>query len=132
MMNMDDERLVFFFDDGRGGRRALDPFRVERLLARHLGGRPLSEVIRESQAPVDAVAGPALEKLLDAAGAAFDMPPLAPDGTGFTERARLRVLREWCRFRVEAQKKTGSPPTSPPATAPPPSPSPTNSSTPSG
>jgi hypothetical protein len=129
---MEDERLAFFFDDGTGRRRALDPFRVERLLSRALKGEPLHKVIEAARCGVEAMAGPALERLDQAVSAAFGMPPLAPDGTGFTEKARRRVLVEWLRWQAEVKKNTAPPGNSPPATAPPPSPSPPPSATRSG
>jgi hypothetical protein len=128
---VDDERLIFFFDDGCGKRRAVDPFDVERALRRGLEGEPLARAVQAARSGVPALADPAVERLDAAAAAAFTMPPVAPDGSGFTVRARARVLGEFLRWRSEVKKNTNSKPTSPPATANPPG-SPTRPATRSG
>jgi hypothetical protein len=112
-----DETLTFRFHDGRAW-RCVDPWRVERLLARGLGGQPVSRVIEEARQPVDAIAGPALELLLSAARLAFGLAPVADDGSGHTERTQGRVLTEYLRFRDAVKKNTAPPVTSSPATAP--------------
>jgi hypothetical protein len=117
---VDDERLIFFFDDGTGKRRAVDPFDVERALRQGLEGEPLARAVRAARSGVPALADPAVERLDRAAAAAFAMPPVAADGSGFTVRARARVLGEFLRWREEVKKNTNSKPTSPPATASPP------------
>lgn len=129
-----DERLIFFFDDGTGERRAADPFRVKRLLALGLDGEPLHKVIEQSRALVAAIAEPAMERLLAAVCRAFGLAPLQPDGSGCTEQTVLRVLTDFVRWESEVKKKAASSATSLPPTGPTSSaePSRPKSATPSG
>jgi hypothetical protein len=112
-----DETLVFRFHDGREW-RCVDPWRVERLLARGLKGQPVSRVIEESRQPVDQIAAPALDLLLSATCLAFGLTPVREDGSGHTERTQVRVLTEFLRWKAEVKKNTAPPSTSSPATAP--------------
>lgn len=115
-----DETLVFRFHDGRAY-RCVDPWKVERLLARGLKGRPVSAVILDSRQPVDAIATPALDLLLAATCLAFGLTPVGEDGTGHTERVQVRVLTEFLRWRAEVKKNTAPPASLPPSTGPAPS-----------
>jgi hypothetical protein len=135
MTEQTDETLVFHFEAG-GTHMACDPFRVERLLAQSLKGEPLADVLRAARAPVPSLSGPAVEKLLAAARDAFGLPPVGWDGAGVTEKAAMRVLREFLRWRAEVKGRpfAGPSPTSAAATGPESSgdSSPTRSATPSG
>jgi hypothetical protein len=111
-----DEAAVFFVEIG-GERRAYDPFRIERLLARGLEGEPLAEVLRSARGSVSALAAPSMEKLLSATCLAFDLTPIQPDGTGATEKVQLRVLTEFLRWRAAVKKNAESSPTSSAPTA---------------
>jgi hypothetical protein len=126
-----DETLTFRFHDGRQW-RCVDPWRVERLLARGLRGQPVSRVIEESRQPVDAIAAPALDLLLSATCAAFGLTPVQEDGSGHTERTQVRVLTEFLRWKAEVKKKGGPTPSSPGSTAPASSPAPPPNGTPPG
>jgi hypothetical protein len=99
---------VFFVEIG-GERRAYDPFRIERMLARGLEGEPLAEVLRSARGSVSALAAPSMEKLLSATCLAFDLTPIQPDGTGTTEKAQLRVLTEFLKWRAAVKKNTVPP-----------------------
>jgi hypothetical protein len=105
-----DEAAVFFVEIG-GERRAYDPFKIERLLARGLDGEPLAEVLRSARGSVSALAAPSMEKLLSATCLAFGLQPIQPDGTGTTEKAQLRVLTEFLRWRATVKKNAESSPT---------------------
>jgi len=111
-----DENLIFHFQVG-DEHRALDPFRVERLLVQGLGGESLQAVLEQSKAPVDAIATPAMEKLLCAVQRAFVLQPVQPDGSGFTEKAQVRVLREFLTWKEAVKKNIVSSPISSPPTA---------------
>jgi hypothetical protein len=118
-----DETLTFHFHDGRQW-RCVDPWKVERLLARGLKGQSVSRVIEESRQPVDAIASPALDLLLSAVCLAFGLTPVQEDGSGHTERTQVRVLTAFLRWKAEVKKNTAPPATSSPATAPQSSPAP--------
>lgn len=126
-----DETLTFRFHDGRAW-RCVDPWRVERLLARGLKGQPVSRVIEDSRQPVDQIAAPALDLLLSAVCLAFGLTPVQEDGSGHTERTQVRVLTEFLRWKAEVKKKGGPTPSSPAATAPASSPAPPPNGTPRG
>jgi hypothetical protein len=126
-----DETLTFRFHDGHQW-RCVDPWRVERLLARGLRGQPVSRVIEESRQPVDQIAAPALDLLLSATCLAFGLTPVQEDGSGHTERTQVRVLTEFLRWKAEVKKKGESTPSSPAATAPASSPAPPPNGTPPG
>jgi len=116
-----DEDQVFFVEIG-GERRAYDPFKIERLLARGLEGEPLAEVLRSARGPITALAAPSMEKLLSATCLAFGLQPIQPDGTGATEKAQLRVLTEFLKWRAAVKKNavpsaTSSAPTAAPFSA---------------
>lgn len=102
---MDDEAAVFFVEIG-GERRAYDPFKIERLLARGLDGEPLAEVLRSARGSIAALAAPSMEKLLSATCLAFGLQPVQPDGTGTTEKVQLRVLTEFLKWRAAVKKNT--------------------------
>lgn len=99
---------------------AVDPFRIERLLARSLGGEPLRDVLTQARAPQQTLAFPAVEKLLKATCDAFALELVKPDGTGHTEEAVFRVLSEYLRWKADVKKNTASPAISSPPTASPP------------
>jgi hypothetical protein len=134
-MTETEECLIFHFEAG-GVHRAVDPFRVERLLAAALKGEPLADVLRAARAPVVSLSEPAVERLLAASRLAFGLEPVGPDGGGVTEKTQLRVLREFLRWRSEVKSRpfAGPSPTSAAATGPESSaaPSPPSSATPSG
>lgn len=130
-----EEALIFHFEAG-GTHHAVDPFRVERLLAQSLRGESLTDVLRAARAPVPTLYGPAVEKLLAAARHAFSLPPVDGAGQGVTEKAAMRVLREFLRWRSELRRDpfaeplpTSAAPTGPAFSGAPPPPS---SVTPSG
>lgn len=134
-MSETEECLIFHFEAG-GTHRACDPFRVERLLAAALNGEPLADVLRAARAPVPSLSLPAVEKLLSAARTAFALPAVGEDGSGVTEKAAMRVLREFLRWRAEVKSRpfagpspTSAAPTGRESSA---APCPPSSATPSG
>lgn len=120
-----DEALLYRADDGRGGFRAYDPFRVGRILARELQGEKVGDLIGKMigerrtlpdgtsayLVTDEAASFDAGERLFAAARAAFELPPVRPDGSGFTEAAVERVLRGFVKFKAAVKKNFGSSPT---------------------
>jgi hypothetical protein len=106
---MESDEAAVFFAEVAGERRAYDPFKIERLLARGLEGEPLAEVLRSARGPVSALAAPSMEKLLSATCLAFGLQPIQPDGTGTTEKAQLRLLTEFLKWRAAVKKNTVPP-----------------------
>ncbi len=133
---MNDETLIYRFEtilpDGTKKIVALDPFRVDRLMAGALGGEPLHEVIQASKSPVAQLAEEAMEKLLKAVQRAFGVSPVNPDGTGLNEPAQIRILKEFLRWKTEVKKNIGSLSTSSSPTGQPCSPCQQKNGTPSG
>lgn len=111
---------------------AVDPFRVDRLMAGALGGESIQHVVEVSRCGVPQLAEPAVEKILAAVEKCFGLFSVKPDGTGFNERAQFRVLAEYLRYRAEVKKNIAPPPISSDATEPAPSPSQPKSATPCG
>jgi hypothetical protein len=116
--NTDTEYLLFRTQIA-GVFKAFDPWRVERLFAVGLAGEPLGKAIAATRAvdPADAFA--ATETLYNAARSAFDLPPLAADGSGVGEETVRRVLGEWLAWKLLVKKNTVSSPTSSGPTGPP-------------
>lgn len=133
---MDEESLIFRFpiigEDGVQRMTAMDPFRIERILSAGLGGEPLSQVIATAKSPVEQIATPAMEKLLLSVQRAFGIKPIAPDGTGCNEKAQIKVLSEYLRWRTEVKKNIESQSISSQPTEPEFSPSPASNGTHSG
>jgi hypothetical protein len=112
-----DETLIFCFEPRVGESRRVDPFKVERLLAQNLGGEPLHAVLEKARVPYpNPVSIEAIEKLLAATRTAFDMADVQPDGTGYTEKAQMRVLRTFLAWRDAVKKNIESTPNSVPST----------------
>jgi|SRR5581483_8936120 len=114
---MDDEALLFRTTIN-GNVLAYDPWKIDRELARSLDGEPLHEVIAaargepqsdgtfkvlDEEASLDAI-----DRLLKASRAAFLLPPVVIDGSGVTDRAANRVLREFLAFCGAVKKNTAS------------------------
>lgn len=127
-----EETLVFRFELPGNKIVAVDPFRVDRLMAVALAGETLQAVIEQSKSPVDALALPAMEKLLEATQLAFNLQPIAVDGTGMNEKAQLRVLKEYLRWKAELKKNIESPAISSAPTGQPSYPCPPSNGTPCG
>lgn len=132
---MDEENLIFRLEikTAQGAKIiAIDPYKVDRLMAVYLQGEPLHEVIETSKSLVEQLAIPAMDKLLNAIQKSFGLEPLAPNGVGLTEKAQIRVLREYLRWKNELKKNIGSASISSSPSAPASSPSPMSNSMPCG
>lgn len=105
-----DENAIFHFTirgpSGESEPRCVDPFKVERLVAAGLGGERLGTVVEQAQSMVGPVALMAQEKLLGAIRGAFEIVGVQPDGGGATEKAQLRVWKEYQRWKAEVKKNT--------------------------
>ena len=111
---MDDEYLLFRTELSPGCWQAFDPWKVGRLLAEALG-EPVSRVVAAARAADPDEARPAAERLYAAARAAFGLPEVAADGSGYTERTVVRVFNEFVAFQAAQKKSTAPSPTSSPA-----------------
>lgn len=104
------ENLIYHFevrgDDGNPLMRAVDPYRVDRLLAHSLGGEKLSNLWKTAQGPPSPLSLEAQERLLEAAKSAFDLKAVDEHGVGLTEPAIIRVLKEFIRWKSEVKKNT--------------------------
>ncbi len=114
-----DSPETFLFRTSLGGRVvALDPWKLDRVLCRELAGQSLAEALTEVRGADVLAADLAAERLLGAARVAFDLPPVADDGSGHTEATVRRVLAEYVSFLSALKKNTGTRRTSSAPTAP--------------
>lgn len=104
-----DEYLLFWFQVNNE-QVAADPWKVERVLTRHMAGEPIHEVIKTARSEVPQLAEPACLKILTASRDAFGLPEVEQDGAGCTERTVMRIFNEYQAWRMELKKNTaGSP-----------------------
>lgn len=116
--------------------RHLDPMRVEMELGKALADwRERVDELAKTNAPLppgtsvetvrrrEARQHECIRDLSRAAAGAFDMPPLSPDGSGYTDKSRILALAEYLKFCTSCLESSrplasGGGPTGSPASAP--------------
>jgi hypothetical protein len=109
-MSEQETKAIFPYHDGAEGVFG-DPLRIERRMAHALDG-DINAVLADCHSETDAVAFPAIDKLIGATIFAFELTPYdKKTGNGYTEEMCRVLLNRFMDWKEDQKKSTGMTPT---------------------